>query len=54
LISEFFLSQILSKDERNLEDILKDIDDVKKDEIVEACNRIYFDTIYFLTKNNYL
>lgn len=54
LISEFFLSQILAKDERNLEDILKDIDDIKKDEIVEACNRIYFDTIYFLTKNNYL
>ena len=54
LISEFFLSQILAKDERNLEDILKGIDDIKKDEIVEACNRIYFDTIYFLTKNNYL
>lgn len=48
LISEFFFSQLLSKDSRNLEQIIKDFEKVTKDEIVQASNNIVPDTIYFM------
>ena len=48
LISEFFFSRELSKDDRTLEEVLNDIERVTKEEIIEASNKINLDTIYFL------
>lgn len=48
LISEFFFSQLISGDNRNLEQVLEDFQNVKKDEIIEAANKINIDTIYFM------
>ncbi len=48
LISEFFFSQKLSGDNRSLEMILSDIEDVTKDDIIEASSKIVLDTIYFM------
>lgn len=53
LISEFFFSQRLSGDSRSLDEILKDIENVTKEEIVEASSEIILDTIYFM-KNSKL
>jgi len=48
LISEYFFSQILSNDNRSLEEIIEDIDRVTKEEIVEAMSKLTLDTIYFM------
>ena len=48
LISEFFFSQLISGDNRSLEQVLEDFLKVKKEEIVEAANKITIDTIYFM------
>lgn len=48
LISEFFFSKCLSKDERSLEQILDDFNQVTREDIVEAANKIKIDTIYFM------
>ncbi len=48
LISEFFFSQLISNDFRNLDLILEDFQKVKKEEIIEAANKISMDTIYFM------
>lgn len=48
LISEFFLSNVLSKDARSLGETLTDIDKVTKEDIVKASKKINVDTIYFL------
>jgi len=53
LISEYFFSQNLSKDERSLEQIIDDINSVTKKEIVDAMSRVILDTIYFM-KNSKL
>jgi len=50
LISEFFFSQELSKDDRSLENIMADINNTTKDDIVAAANKINVDTIFFLEK----
>lgn len=49
LISEFFFSQLLSNDNRNLEQVLDDFQRVKKEEIIEAAKKITMDTIYFMS-----
>lgn len=48
LISEFFFSQRLSGDDRSLNEILKDLDGVTKDEIAKAMSKVVLDTIYFM------
>jgi predicted Zn-dependent peptidase len=48
LISEYFFSQILSEDSRSLEEILRDIDSVSREEITEAMSKVVLDTIYFM------
>lgn len=48
LISEFFFSQLISGDNRSLEQVLEDFLKVKKEEIIEAANKITIDTIYFM------
>ena len=48
LISEYFFSQILSQDNRSLEEILKDIDSVTKEEIINSISKVALDTIYFM------
>lgn len=51
LISEFFFSQILSNDNRSLEEILQDIESVTREEIREAISKVILDTIYFMTNS---
>lgn len=48
LISEYFFSQILSEDNRALEEVLSDIDSVTREEIKEAMSKVILDTIYFM------
>lgn len=48
LISEFFFSQSLSKDNRTLDKILEDIQAVTREDIMEASSSISLDTIYFM------
>lgn len=48
LISEFFFSQRLSGDDRSLNEILRDLDGVTKDEITKAMSKVVLDTIYFM------
>lgn len=48
LISSFFFSQRLSSDNRSLEKIISDIENVKRQEIVEASAKINLDTVYFM------
>ncbi|MBC8588508.1 EF-P 5-aminopentanol modification-associated protein YfmF [Paratissierella segnis] len=50
LISEFFFSQQLSNDFRSLEEVLNDIDNVNREDIIEASRHIALDTIYFMSK----
>ena len=52
LISEFFLSQILSNDNRTIEEIFKDLDAVTREEIMEATSKIALDTIYFMKNSD--
>jgi predicted Zn-dependent peptidase len=54
LISEFFLSQIIAKDNRSLDEMMKDFETVTREEIIEAAKKIVIDTIYFLNGNNSL
>ncbi len=49
-ISEFFFNQLLSNDERNIEEIIQDFENVTKDEIIQASQNIIPDTIYFMKK----
>ncbi|WP_353094087.1 pitrilysin family protein [Tissierella praeacuta] len=48
LISEYFFSQILSEDNRSLEEILNDVNSVTREEIMEAMSKVALDTIYFM------
>lgn len=48
LISEYFFSQILSEDNRSLEQVLNDIDSVTREEIIESISKVALDTIYFM------
>src|SRR5699024_4890155 len=50
LISEFFFSRFLSKDNKTLEQIVKEYGEVTKDQIVDAANQITIDTIYFMDR----
>ncbi len=52
LISEFFLSQILSNDNSTIDETIESILNVNKEEIIEASNKINIDTIYFLRNEN--
>ncbi|MDD2446979.1 MAG: insulinase family protein [Tissierellia bacterium] len=47
-ISEFFLSQIIGKDSRNLKQVIEGFENVNKEQIIEAANKINIDTIYFM------
>ncbi len=48
LISEFFLSQEIAKDKRDLKEVLEDFSKVSREEIIEAAKKIAIDTIYFM------
>lgn len=48
LISEFFLSQEIAKDQRSLEQVLEDFSKVSREQIIEAAKKIVIDTIYFM------
>lgn len=54
LISEYFFSQILSNDNRSLEEVLEDIDRVSKQDIIEAMSTLTLDTIYFMRNTKVL
>ena len=48
LISEFYFSNFVTNETRELEEILQAIDNVSKDQIIEAINTLNLDTIYFM------
>lgn len=48
MLADFYYTQTLSKNFDSLEDIIKKIEKVNKDEIVQAAQEISLDTIYFL------
>ncbi|NLJ78234.1 MAG: insulinase family protein [Tissierellia bacterium] len=48
LISEYFFSKVLTNDSRSLEESIRDVEKVTRDEIMEASNDMNVDTIYFL------
>ncbi|HLR21038.1 MAG TPA: insulinase family protein [Tissierellaceae bacterium] len=48
LISEYFFSQLLSGDNRNIEEVIQGLSNVSKEEIIEVSNKIDIDTIYFM------
>lgn len=48
LISEFYFSNFITNESRDLEEILESIDKVSKEEVVEAINTLNLDTIYFM------
>lgn len=52
LISEFFFSQIIAKDNRTLQEVLNDFSQVTREEIIQAANKITIDTIYFMKGKN--
>ncbi|MBW4828916.1 MAG: insulinase family protein [Clostridiaceae bacterium] len=52
LISEFFLSQVLSNDNRSVDEMIEDILNVNREDIIEVANKINVDTIYFLKNEN--
>lgn len=47
-ISEFYLSQALTNDKRNINELIEDIRKVTKEDIVKASNKLSLDTIYLL------
>ncbi len=49
-MSEFYLSQAFTKDNRNMDEIIDNIRDVNKEDIINALKNINLDTIYFLKK----
>ncbi|WP_427338483.1 EF-P 5-aminopentanol modification-associated protein YfmF [Caloranaerobacter sp. DY30410] len=49
-LSDYYLSNILANDNRNIDEIVERIQNVSKDEIVESAKKLSLDTIYFLTK----
>lgn len=48
LLSDFYFSNILMKDYRNLEEIFFDLDKINKEDIIQASQGIKADTIYFI------
>lgn len=48
LLSEFFFSQGLANDNRSLEEVLIDMDNVTREDIIKASKQISLDTIYFM------
>lgn len=48
-LSDFFLSQSLTHDNRNIEDLIEKIRSITKDDIISSFENISLDTIYFLS-----
>ncbi|MDY0234594.1 MAG: insulinase family protein [Gudongella sp.] len=48
LISEFYFGNFITNESRNLEELLDEIDNVSREEVVEAINTLNLDTIYFM------
>ncbi len=47
---EFYLSQSLTQDGRDIYEIIEDIRNVEKEDIIKAVEKTHLDTIYFLAK----
>ncbi|MGO1369332.1 EF-P 5-aminopentanol modification-associated protein YfmF [Senegalia sp. (in: firmicutes)] len=47
-ISEFYLSKVLSNDEKDINELIESVKNVNKEDIIKAMNKIKLDTIYFL------
>ncbi|MGM9534270.1 MAG: EF-P 5-aminopentanol modification-associated protein YfmF [Intestinibacter sp.] len=49
-VSDFYISQYIAKDDSSIEEIKEIINNVTKEDIIEAVKNIELDTIYFLSK----
>ena len=47
-LSEFYLSRILTNDDKDIDELIESINKVTKEEIEKAMNKIELDTVYFL------
>lgn len=47
-ISEFYLSRVLSGDDKDIDELIEAIENVKKEDIIKAMDKISLDTVYFL------
>ncbi|MBS4540098.1 insulinase family protein [Clostridium sp. D2Q-11] len=47
-ISEFYLSKVLSGDDKDIDELIDSINKVNKEDIIAAMNKIMLDTVYFL------
>ncbi|MGO1372409.1 MAG: EF-P 5-aminopentanol modification-associated protein YfmF [Senegalia sp. (in: firmicutes)] len=47
-ISEFYLSKVLSNDEKDINELIESVKNINKEDIIKAMNKIKLDTIYFL------
>ena len=48
LISEFYFGNFITNENRTLEELLDEMDNVSKEEVIEAINTLNLDTIYFM------
>lgn len=50
-ISEFYLNKAITAEEKNIEDIINNINNVKKEDIIRSLQNLKLDTVYFLKGN---
>ncbi|WP_422486522.1 EF-P 5-aminopentanol modification-associated protein YfmF [Gudongella sp. DL1XJH-153] len=48
LVSEFVFGKIISNDDRSLEEMIKQLEDVTRNDVIDAMSRVNLDTIYFM------
>ena len=48
LISEFYFGNFITNENKTLEELLDEMDNVSKEEVIEAINTLNLDTIYFM------
>jgi len=48
LMSEFTFGKIIANDERSLEEMIRQLEDVTREDIVQAMGKVNLDTIYFM------
>ena len=48
LMSEFAFGKIIANDDRSLEDMIRQLEDVTREDVKQAMSKVNLDTIYFM------
>jgi predicted Zn-dependent peptidase len=48
LMSEFAFGKIIANDDGSLEDMIRQLEDVTREDVKQAMNKVNLDTIYFM------